>query len=361
MRRFLGAAIALVAALGACRPARDPLEVRLGYAPNLTHAQALVGLARGDLDKALPAPYRLAATPFNAGPAMIEALFAGEIDLAYLGPAPAVNGFLQSGGRAIRIIAGSSSGGSALVVREGAGIGDERNLQGRGIAVPQFGGTQDVALRTFLRKLGLKTYEHGGDVRVLAVPNPEILVLFKKGQLDAAMVPEPWVARLEAEARGRILVDERTLWPGGRYTTTLLIARTEFLQRHPEAARRFVDAHVGLTEWVAANPKEAVGFIREQVKAVLGKPLPEAIVARGLSRVEVTVDPLPVTVREDAKRAWQLGYLKHPPRIEGIMDLRLVNEVLGARGLARVSDGGLGPSASLVLATPGNAAAQERP
>ncbi len=149
------------------------------------------------------------------------------------------------------------------------------------------------------------------------------------------------------------------LWPGGRYATTLLVARTDFLRKHPEVVRRFVAAHVALTGWVAAHPKEAVVLIREQVKVVLGKELPEPIVTRGLSRVEMTVDPLPVTVRADAEHAWRLGYLKHPPRIEGIMDLRALNEVLRARGLSRVSTGGLGPSAPPLLAP--LRAAQERP
>ena len=229
MRRGLLLTLVL-AALAACRPARDPNEVRLGYAPNLTHAQALVGLARGDFERALPRPYRLAATPFNAGPAMVEALFAGELDMAYLGPIPAINGFVQSQGRALRIVSGSASGGSGLVVRKGSGISREKDLAGRAIAVPQFGGTQDVALRSFLARRGLKTTERGGTVRVLAVPNSETLTLFKKGQLDAAMVPEPWIERLVQEAGGRLFVDERTLWPKGRYATTVIVARRAFLE-----------------------------------------------------------------------------------------------------------------------------------
>ena len=343
MRRLL--ALALLAALASCRPARDPEEVRLGYAPNLTHAQALVGLARGDFERAIPPPYRLAATPFNAGPAMIEALFAGELDLAYLGPIPAINGFVQSEGRAIRIISGSASGGSGLVVRRGSGIESERDLAGRAIAVPQFGGTQDVALRSYLARRGLRTTERGGTVRVLSVPNSESLTLFKKGQLDAAMVPEPWIERLVREAGGRFLVDERTLWPGGRYATTVIVARREFLEKHPELVRRILDAHVRITEFVTAQPADSVTLNGKQVRAVMGRALPRPIVEAGLARVESTVDPLPATVEAYGEQEWRLGYLKREPALRGIMDLRILNDVLRARGLASVSAGDLGDSA----------------
>ncbi len=339
MRRV--AAWAFLAVLAACRPERDPNEVRLGYAPNLTHAQALVGLARGDFERALPEPYRLAAKPFNAGPAMIEALFAGELDLAYLGPIPAINGFVQSGGRALRIISGSASGGSALVVRRASGIQKEQDLAGRAIAIPQFGGTQDVALRSYLARRGFKSYEHGGTVRVLAVPNSEALTLFRKGELDAAMVPEPWVERLVREAGGRILVDERTLWPKGRHATTVIVARRTFLQTHPEIVRRLLDAHVGITEFVAAHPAQSVTLIGKQVRAVLGRARPRPIVEAGLARVEPTVDPLPSTVEAYGEQEWRLGYLKNEPALRGIMDLRLLNDVLRGRGRPTVSAGGL--------------------
>ncbi|MFQ5457404.1 MAG: ABC transporter substrate-binding protein [Myxococcota bacterium] len=329
--------------IAGCRPDRDPHEIRLGYAPNLTHVQALVALARGDFENALPPPARLRATPFNAGPAMIEALFAGELDLAYVGPVPAINGFVQSAGRALVIVSGSASGGSALVVRKGAGIDDEKGLAARGVAVPQFGGTQDVALRTYLADRGLLTSERGGSVRVLAVPNPEALTLFRQGQLDAAMVPEPWIARIVAEAGGRVFLDERALWPGGRFATTVLVARREFLAAQPETVRNFLEAHVRVTDWVRDNPDAALALVRKQVAAVLGRSLPEGTVRAGLARVEPLVDPLPDSIRTNAGNARALGYLKRPPALAGLVDLTLLNGVLRGMGREQVSAGALGP------------------
>ncbi|MDP3940257.1 MAG: ABC transporter substrate-binding protein [Deltaproteobacteria bacterium] len=344
-----GAAIAVlllaISPGSGCRPERDPHVLRLGYAPNLTHAQALVGLARGEFDRALPAPYRLEPMPFNAGPAIIEALFAGELDMAYVGPVPAINGFVQSRGRALHIVSGSASGGSGLAVREGAGIESEKDLEGRGIAVPQFGGTQDVALRSFLAERGFKTYEHGGSVRVLSVPNPETITLFKQGQLDAAMVPEPWLSRLILQAGARLLVDERSLWPGGRYATTVIVARQGFMKDHPAVVRALLEAHVGVTDWIGANPEQAVASIRAQVASVFGKALPEEIVSAGLSRVEPLVDPLWKSIEKDAQNARALGYLKRPPELAGLIDLAILNGLLDGMGRPRVSAGPLGTAA----------------
>lgn len=352
MRLFSVTPALLLAALVVfgCRPPRDPHEIRLGYAPNLTHAQALVALAEGDFARALQPPARLKATPFNAGPSMIEALFARELDLAYVGPVPAINGFVQSAGRALVIVAGSASGGSALVVRGDAGIENEEDLTGRTIAVPQFGGTQDVALRTYLADRGLKTYERGGSVRVLAVPNPEALTLFKKGELDAAMVPEPWVARLVAEAGGRVLVDERSLWPGGRFATTVLVARRGFLEEQPGTVRALLEAHVRVTQRVRERPEEAVALIRKQMAAVLGRALPVEILRAGLLRVEPLVDPLPASILADAANARALGYLKRPPKLAGLVDLTILNAILRDIGQAEVSEGALGGPESRVKA-----------
>jgi len=185
---------------------------------------------------------------------------------------------------------------------------------------------------------------------VLAVPNSETLTLFKKGQLDAAMVPEPWIERLVQEAAGRLLVDERTLWPKGRYATTVIVARRAFLEQHPGVVRRLLDAHVAITDFVAAHPGDAVTLIGKQVRSVLGKALPRPIVEAGMARVEPTVDPLPATVAAYGVQEWRLGYLKRNPALRGIMDLRLLNEALHAQGRAAVSAGDLDASGTRTAA-----------
>src|SRR6266542_5857797 len=198
-----------------CRDAAPPpgsdeaAPVRLGFFPNLTHAAALVGLLHGDLARGL-APAKLDATPFNAGPQAMEALFAGALGACYVGPAPALNGYLRSHGEKLVIVAGAAENGAGLVVRKDAGIAAARDLHGKKLATPQLGNTQDVALRRYLADEGLKTSDRGGDVQVLPLANADILALMKRKQLDGAWVPEPWLTRLLHEAGGTLFIDERT-------------------------------------------------------------------------------------------------------------------------------------------------------
>ena len=209
--------------------------LRIGYFPNLNHAQAVIGLNGGDFKKTFSKDgITVQSTVFNAGPTVIEALFANQIDVAYVGPNPAINGYVVSGGKDLKIIAGASSGGAVFVVRNDSGIRSPKDFAGKKFASPQLGNTQDIALRSYLIKNGYKTKENGGNVTVTPIANPDILTLFLKKQLDGAWVPEPWGARLVKEANGKIFLDERSLWPDGKFVTANIIVRTEY----PEAIRR---------------------------------------------------------------------------------------------------------------------------
>src|SRR5688572_88438 len=220
--------------------------LRLGYFPNITHAPALIGVNKGLFQQAL-GDTKLEAKTFNAGPAAVEALFSGAIDATYIGPNPAINAHVQSRGEAIRIISGATSGGALLVVKPS--IDSPADLKGKKVASPQRGGTQDVALRNWLKTNNLKAdLQGGGDVSIVPQENAQTLETFRSGQIDGAWVPEPWATRLVQEGGGKVLVDERSLWPDGRFVTTHLIVRTKFLQEHPDAVRRLVEGQVQANE-----------------------------------------------------------------------------------------------------------------
>ena len=233
--------------------ANRPVTLRLGYFPNLTHATAVAGIEKGIYAEKL-GPDTLRAQPFNAGPAAVEALFAEGLDAAYVGPNTAINAFSKSHGQAVRIISGATSGGAFLVVKPG--IDQPSDLKGRKIASPQLGGTQDVALRVWLGDHGLKPDGSGG-ASVIPQKNAQTLETFRTGGIDGAWVPEPWATRLVQEGDGKVLVDERTLWPGGQFPTTLLVVRTKFLKQHPGTVKRLVEAQVAANAFVNESPVEA--------------------------------------------------------------------------------------------------------
>lgn len=307
--------------------------IHVGAFPNITHPQAMVGKANGWFEKSLGPKVQIDWKSFNAGPSAIEALFAGAIDMTYIGPNPAISGYVRSNGEALRIIAGATSGGAALVVRNDSGINKPSDFHGRKVASPQMGNTQDVALRAWIIANGMKTSDRGGDVQVIPLANPDQLTLFVKRELDAAWAPEPWATRLIREGNGRLFLDERTLWPNGQFITAHLIVRTEFLKEHPDLVKNWIRAHVELTEWIQSHLPEAKILLNSQIQKETGKALPIALLDEAFGRLQVTYDPLRASLMNAAKSAFDAGFLgRQMPDLSNLYDLSLLNQVLAEKG-----------------------------
>lgn len=316
-----------------------PITVRLAYFPNFTHAVGLVGVQRGTIQKAIGEQNKLDVKSFNAGPALIEALLAGEIDIGYVGPNPAINGYVKSKGEALRIIAGASSGGALFVVRPAAGINTAKDLDGKTFASPQLGGTQDVALRYYLQQNGLKTSDKGGTVKIVPTANADILTLFQQGKIDGAWVPEPWGTRLLQEAGGKVYLDERTLWPDGKFVTTLVVVSAKFLNARPDLVKKFLQAHVESSVFVGSNAAAAKSISNDEITRITSQGLPDKVIDQAFSNVNFTYDPYPKTLLETADAAFALGFLGDAkPDLKGIFDLKLLNEVLKEKALQPIVD-----------------------
>jgi NitT/TauT family transport system substrate-binding protein len=324
--------VTLLLSLGVM-PAVGQITVRVGAYPNITHAQPMVGKANGAFQAAMGPQVNIDWKTFNAGPSVIEALFSGAIDVAYVGPNPTISGYVRSNGEALRVIAGATSGGAALIVRSDSGIQKPEDFHGKKIASPQLGNTQDVALRAWLKAHGLKTLDKGGDVQVMPLANPDQLTLFLKKELDAAWAPEPWATRLIREGNGRLFLDERSLWPNGQFVTTNLIVSTKFLRAHPDVVKKWLAAHVELTEWINHHPAEAKKLLNQQIQAETGKALPPAVIEESFGRLEITYDPLRGALLNAAKSAFDAGFLgRQMPDLSGLNDLTLLNQVLQEKG-----------------------------
>jgi sulfonate transport system substrate-binding protein len=319
---LVAAGIAWVACSACSRAPATAKPLRLGYFPNITHAQALVGLDDGTFAAALGG--KLEPREFNAGPTAMEALLAGDLDASYVGPGPAITAFLRSRGQGLRVVAGAASGGAVLVVARG--VAAPRDLLGRRVASPQIGNTQDVALRTWLRAQGLAEGRGRDKVEVTPITNADILMLFARGDLAGAWVPEPWGARLVAEAGGRILLDERTLWPEGKFPTTLLVVSARALSERRADVAALVRAHVGLTERWRSDPRGFAKLANEAYGRRVGKPLPDAVLADAFSRVSPVWEPLAWQLRELAKNAQALGYAPEGD-VAPLTDVSLLQEI----------------------------------
>ena len=317
--------------------------LRIGYFPNINHAQAVIGFGSGEFQKALGDNVKVQTTVFNAGPSAIEALLAKRIDATYVGPNPAINGYVVSDGKDLKIIAGVSSGGAVFVVRDDAGINSPKDFTNKKFASPQLGNTQDVALRKYLLDNGYKTVENGGNVTVVPVANSDILTLFLKKEIDGAWVPEPWGARLVKEGNGKIFLDERSLWPGGKFVTANVAVSSDYLKNNPDVIKKLLAAHVNETTWINDHKEEAIKSFNTELKKLTGKTIAEDELRDALSRLDITYDPLKLTLFRSANSAYDLGFLakgKPRPDLSGIFDLTILDEVLKEKGLKTIGGGG---------------------
>lgn len=317
----------MAAPVAHCAPASP--SVRIGYFPNITHAQALYARATGLYARRLSKSIDWIA--FNAGPSAVEALFAGEIDAAYVGPGPVINGYVRSHGEKFVIVAGSATGGAALVIRSDSDIHTERDFNGKTIATPQLGNTQDIAARIWLSNHGYRTTAQGGTVNLVALSNPDQLTMFREKQLDAAWTVEPWVSRLVLEAGARVFLEEKTLWPRGEYATTLLVMTRAFLRDHPDDARHLLRAHLEATQQLQSHPEATL--LNEQIKRETGRALPETVIDRALRNVHLTWDPVPDSIEQYAQWAAKIHFLRQTPDLRGLYELTMLNQALAERGL----------------------------
>lgn len=307
MTRFLLPVLLLLAA--GVPSAAGKTVLRVGYFPNITHAQGVIGAhgtreGRGWFEQRLGPDVEIQWFAFNAGPSAMEAIFAGSLDLTYVGPNPALNAYIRSKGAEVRLLAGAAEGGAALVVRGDAGITTAADFKGRRVATPQLGNTQDVAARAYFKAQGFRLTPTGGEVLVVPTANPDQLTLFQARRIDAAWTVEPWVTRLVQEAGGRILLEQRDT------LTTMLASSVRFLREKPELAERFRTAHAELTAWLNAHPDEAKTLVRAALSAEVRREVPAALVEEAWGRLvftsELRTDQLAGLVRD----AQSVGYLR---------------------------------------------------
>jgi len=314
--------------------------VKIGYFGNLTHATALVGRQEGIFQKELGATRAEYAT-FNAGPSEIEALNSKSIDIGWIGPSPAINGYTKSAGKGLRIISGSASGGVKLVVDPDK-IKSLKDVKGKNIATPQLGNTQDVAFLNWIAEQGWKVdAESGkGDVSVVRTDNKIVPDAYKSGSIDGAWVPEPTASKLVAEG-AKVLLDEADLWPDKKFVITNIIVRQDFLKKYPKVVEAVLRGSVETNAWIAANPDKAKASANAQLKADSGKELPANVLGPAWESIQFVDDPLASTLRTEADHAVKAGLLEQP-KLDGIYDVRPLNKVLKAAGEPEVDDAGLG-------------------
>lgn len=305
--------------------AQQATTVRLGFFPNLTHAAALVGLERGLFQKEL-GKVKLDAREFVAGTALNEAFAAGQIDVAYIGPGPAINGFVR--GLPLQIVAGASNAGAVLVARNDVKIAGVKDLAGKRVAVPALGNTQDISLRHLLKENGLRTQTDGGNVTVIPIAPADVAAAFASKQIDAALVPEPWGALLETRG-GRVVGNQKTIWRGGDYPTTLMIVNTKFAAQNPDLVKAMLRAHLAAVRFVNTSKPAAQAAIARKLKELTGESVDARVLQRALARTEVTATFDLDALKEYGDLNKEAGYTRSLPDWDKLVNLDLVKSLGG--------------------------------
>lgn len=310
--------------------------VRIGYFANLNHAPAILGLSDGDFQSYLGPSTTIKTYLFTAGPTEMQALLAGQLDMAYVGPSSLITPFVQSNGTALRVVAGVADAGAVFVVSNNSNITSVANFTGKTFAAPQLGNTQDIALRSYLLR---NHYVVGVNVSVVDTSNANILTLMEQGKIDGAWVPEPTASELIFEANAHVFLDERSLWPGGNFSTAELVVSTSFLNAHPDVVKKIIEADVNDTMWINNNPTQALPLINNAIANLTSTtPLNSTIFNNATQYLSFTYDPLEASVTQQAQNAYELGFLgSTAPNLNGLYDLTLLNQVLQQDGLPPVT------------------------
>jgi NitT/TauT family transport system substrate-binding protein len=294
-------------------------KIRVGHFPNITHAQGVVAHAlsrqgKGWFEQRLGADTKIEWFVYNAGPSAMEAIFARSIDLTYVGSGPALNAYTKSNGEEIRLIAGAANGGAGLVVQPDQNLNAPADFRGKKIATPQLGNTQDISCRAWLTEGGLKITQLGGDAQVLPTQNPDQLGLFRSKKIDAVWTVEPWLSRLEQEASGKVIVEEKEV------ATTILVSSVKFLSEQRELAKKFAQAHAELTEWIVKNPEEAQRLIKAELLEETKSDMSPQVIATAWKRIAFTSEIPRTAVEKFMQNSVRAGFIKTAPDLSKLFE-----------------------------------------
>src|SRR5947207_8040627 len=311
--------LSMLLAVMTAGPASGETKIRVGHFPNITHAQGVIAHAlsrqgKGWFEQRLGEGTKIEWFVYNAGPSAMEAIFANSIDLTYVGPGPALNAYTKANGEEIRLIAGAANGGAGLVVQADQNLKAPANFHGKKIATPQLGNTQDISCRAWLTEGGLKITQLGGDAQVIPTQNPDQLGLFRQKRVDAVWAVEPWLSRLEREASGKVLVEEKDV------ATSVLVSIVKFLNHQRDLARKFAQAHAELTDWLVKNPEEAQRLIKAELLEETKSDMAPEVIAAAWKRIVFTAETPRAAVEKFMQNSVRAGFIKSAPDLSKLFE-----------------------------------------
>lgn len=327
MKKILLSIICVIISMGmlACSK-EDDNQLSIAYFNNITHGQALIMKHNNTLQEKLGDEVNVEWVAFNAGPAEVEACFAGDIDIGFIGPVPAATANVKSNGDFV-IISGATNGGTVLIARKDANIKTVKDLAGKNVSVPQLGNTQHLLLLELLKENGLAPVSEGGDVNVIEAQNADVTNLITGKDIDAAIVPEPWGTTIMKADETEIIVDYDEFHNGEEYSTAVVIVNKDYMEENPDNVKAFLEAHFETTEYIVQNPEEAGKIMNEQLDADTGKKLESGVITDAIKHIDFSCEIPETSILNYAKVSKEQGFIAKEPD-ESVFDDSILKEVL---------------------------------
>jgi NitT/TauT family transport system substrate-binding protein len=318
--RFITVALVAVALVlltaGCTQPATTAkvTEVRIGYQPSTHQMAEITAMEKGwwQQDLAPLGVQNVSDRQFPTGAPEMQAMLAGDIDVAYVGAAPVLSAMAT--GLDAKIIAGVNTQGSDLVVRPDLNYTGPQSLKGQKIATFQAGTIQDTILRNWLKENNIDPVK---DLQILGMNPGDAVTAMTAGKVDAAFLPAPSPTVIVNQGKGKIVVQSGQMYPN--HTCCVLIVSGKLIREHPEIVRQILKTHEKAVDFNEKNPDEAAAIFAKKTGAKLDdvKASLKEWDGQWVTDPNVIVNP----VLDYAKIQYDLGYIKTPLTKDQLFDL----------------------------------------
>ncbi len=312
---------------GGITNAADIQEITIGYFPNITHAPAIVGMSENIFGNKLE-DIKINTRIFPNGSLFMDALNTGQIDIGYVGPGPAINRFLQ--GADVKALASASTGGTVLITRKDLNYNTVKDLKGKIVATAALGCTHDLLFRQLIKEHNLATSRRGGTIDHRTQKPATMVGLFATDQLDAAMVSEPWAARMEDNLGAKVALDWNQVPWEGKLPAAVLVSTSKFVEENKELVNSFLQAHLTAIEFIREKPDKTTGIIQKKIRDITRQELSKDVISRSLNRTNMTAELDSSVVQELADLSAKLGFIKGKSNLDGFIDISFLEEIINA-------------------------------
>jgi len=260
-------------------------EVRVGYQPSTHHIAEFIGMQKGWF--AQETGINFTDKEFIGGASEMEAMMAGELDMAYVGAVPAINA-IEKGLKA-KIVASANNEGSALVMRNDFNYTKPGDLIGKKIATLQPPSIQDTVFRVWLLDSDIKPE----DLDIKYMSGAEMLTSLSSGAIDGFIWAEPGPTQAVMKGIGKIVLNSSDMW---MHPCCVVVVSDELIENNPDLVQKIVNTHVKAMDFIETNENETINISANKLK------ISQEVLEKSLDSGRTKYDANPRLIESGIKR-----------------------------------------------------------